>query len=70
MNEPLFIPPAEDFEPPPELEPLPEPAAGTPQPADRDLPAEWQAEPGAAAGESPPDRLSRDVPGPAVEPPA
>ncbi|GAA1417359.1 hypothetical protein ACFQZ4_42295 [Catellatospora coxensis] len=41
MSEPRFTPPAEDFEPPPELEPLPEPAEGTPQPPDRDLPEEW-----------------------------
>lgn len=69
MSEPRFTPPAEDFEPPPEREPLPEPAEGDAPPTERDLPPEGLDDLGTAAGESTEDRLDREVPDVAGEPP-
>ncbi len=61
MSEPTFTPPAEDFEPPPEVEPLPEPKGG-------DLPEHAHDQDGAQArAESP--RRDPQVPGDRDTPP-
>ncbi|MFC7246591.1 hypothetical protein ACFQO7_29275 [Catellatospora aurea] len=69
MSEPRFTPPAEDFEPPPEREPLPEPAGGDLPAAEPDLPPEGMDDLGTAAGEGIEDRLERELPDVAGEPP-
>lgn len=65
MSEPRFTPPAEDFEPPSEREPLPEPTAEP----ERELPPPELDDLGTAAGESEQDRLDREPPDVAGEPP-